>query len=388
MRSKSLLYVPVLSIFVLVLCSNETDLNPVVERVQDSFKPVVTPSDTAVTENYYFSLRVHADDYREIERSIWFYDGRAHQEYDSILTLSFSDTGLRSVSVVLVDTLGTFSDTAQCTVSVVAAPLYVKQPRLHGMRLIPAAESSFVMGRNTSASVTPMVTFSEDFYIDTTEVTQARYYSLMNETYENYNCPDWTEYGSGDNYPVYYASWYDAALYCNARSKEADLPDTVYSYSSILGAPGEGCQLENLHVSIHADGYRLPTEAEWEYACRAGTQTPFYWGDSYFKDSTSHYYAWYINVSDGSSHPVSQKLPNAFDLYDMAGGVYEWCGDWYAEFTPESKTDPIGPSTGKKRVFRGGSWNSSKGSCNSGYRRSLYPSHDRSDIGFRTVYRP
>ncbi len=191
------------------------------------------------------------------------------------------------------------------------------------------------------------------FYIDTTDVTQADYQALMGVN---------PSYFTGvPQRPVEQVTWFDAVLYCNARSRR-DGYDTVYSYSSITGAPGNGCSnLGNLTMDFTHHGYRLPTEAEWEYACRAGTATDYYWGGSYpplIASDTSTIDAdavWWHNSPD-STQPVASKLPNAWGLYDMAGNVWQWCNDWYGSYSSSAQSDPTGPSSGTYRVMRGGSW--------------------------------
>ena len=129
--------------------------------------------------------------------------------------------------------------------------------------------------------------------------------------------------------------------------------------------------------------YRLPTEAEWEYACRAGTTTRFYYGDDPgYADLTN--YAWYLDNSDGTTHPVGQKLPNPWGLYDMAGNVWEWCRDWYDLYPGGSVTDPQGPGTGSKRLIRGGSWLRPGLESRSANRVRFFDVPDGS-IGFRVV---
>jgi formylglycine-generating enzyme required for sulfatase activity len=150
--------------------------------------------------------------------------------------------------------------------------------------------------------------------------------------------------------PVETVSWFDAALYCNARGK-AEGRDTVYVYTGVESRAGAVSALANLAVHGERRGYRLPTEAEYEYAQRAGTTGEFYWGDSLDGD-----FLWYFANAQGTTQPVGRKRPNAFGLYDMSGNVWEWTDDWFAPYPAGDVRDPAGPDTGSYRVLRGGSW--------------------------------
>jgi len=125
----------------------------------------------------------------------------------------------------------------------------------------------------------------------------------------------------------------------------------------------------------------LPTEAEWEYACRAGTETEYYTGDGEVALGEA---GWYDGNSEESTHPVGAKAPNEFGLYDMHGNVWEWCRDWYLATYPEGLVvDPAGPQAGGLRVYRGGSWNSSGKLCSSAYRGRCEPNIQSGNIGIR-----
>ena len=130
--------------------------------------------------------------------------------------------------------------------------------------------------------------------------------------------------------------------------------------------------------------FTLPTEAEWEYACRAGSTTRYYFGDD---ESQLVEYAWRSMNSEGKSHPVGQKKPNAWGLYDMHGNVWEWCADWYDHnyYAKSPTDDPVGPSTGSHRVFRGGSWRSFARNCRSACRGDAVPEYCDYRLGFRVA---
>ena len=215
------------------------------------------------------------------------------------------------------------------------------------------------------------VTLTKGYWMGKYEVTQAQYEVIMGTNPSDghdvgYGNP---VYGIGDDYPVCFVSWDDAMDFCaklTAIEKEA-------------GRLPEGY------------GYTLPTEAQWEYACRAGTTTALNSGKNLsdiYKCSEMDEVGWYGYNSDGMSQRVGQKQPNAWGLYDMHGNVMEWCLDWYTWSYPTSAVvDPMGPETGVRHLIRGGSWDNPATQCRSAYR--VMPLQDKGDLaGFRVALAP
>jgi len=203
----------------------------------------------------------------------------------------------------------------------------------------------------------------KSFYIGKYEVTQKEWQEIMGTNPSNFN---------GENLPVENVSWYDAIEYCNKRSiKEGLTP----AYS------GSG---NNITCDWNANGYRLPTEAEWEYAAKGGNGSPgnyIYSGSNTIDDV-----AWYTNNSENRTHPVGTKAPNILGLYDMSGNVWEWCWDWYGSYSSDSQIDPRGAVFGTLRVMRGGSFFYYRGDIvSSAFRIHSFPSGRFSEDGFRLV---
>ena len=236
-----------------------------------------------------------------------------------------------------------------------------------GMVRIP--EGTFQMGNtgtNGGLNETPVrsVTISRDFLMSTYEITQKQYEEVMGTNPSNFK---------GENLPVETVSWDEAVEYCNKLSEIEGL-DKCYR--------GIVCDWD-------ATGYRLPTEAEWEYAAKAGTTTDFYNGDLTNQDCTPidanlDSIGWYCGNAYSKTQEVGKKAPNDFGLYDMSGNVWEWCWDLDAGYTNTPETDPRGPVSGSYRVYRGGSWNIYAHSCRSAIRNFINPSRYFS-VGFRVV---
>jgi formylglycine-generating enzyme required for sulfatase activity len=236
-------------------------------------------------------------------------------------------------------------------------------------------------GRNPDETL-HQVTITKAFFLGATEVTQAEWQSLMGKNPSNNRA-------CGSNCPVEEVSWYDSIAFANAAS----LRD---GYATCYQKPGGGSydaaaaaasQTPTWNAGLACVGYRLPTEAEWEYAARAGTTTAFYTGSVINTscmtiDTNLGPAAWYCANSGMVTHPVGMKQPNAWGLYDMLGNVWEWVWDWYTPYGAAA-TDPIGAPSGMYRVNRGASWFSPSDHARAAYRYTDTPQQVYSDTGLR-----
>jgi len=248
----------------------------------------------------------------------------------------------------------------------VAPSLHIIQPVMGvdpivnslGMTFVLIPAGTFVMGspehepgRNDDETQHE-VTISQSFRLQNTPVTQAQWQTLMGKNLASFI------QGGGDC-PVDGISWHD----CQEFIKK-------------LNAREEGI-------------YRLPTEAEWEYACRAGSAGALPNGEltTLFCDLDPNLdgLGWYCGNSDRHTHPLAHKTPNAWGLYDMHGNVYEWCQDWYGEYSSNLLTNPGGPGSGQRRVVRGGSWFSSAKNCRAAARLGMSPDSKTPYLGFRIL---
>ncbi len=212
-----------------------------------------------------------------------------------------------------------------------------------GMKFVRIKPGSFMMGSvQGDAEEMPAhkVTITKPFYMGVHEVTQKQWQDIMGDNPSEFKNPD---------KPVENVSWNDVQIFIKKLSKK-----------------------EKIH-------YRLPTEAEWEYACRAGTDTDYYWGDDFSGD-----HAWDDSNTSGETQATGQKKPNAWGLYDMSGNVWEWCEDFYGQYSPRPATDPLRLS-GSGRVIRGGGWSHSANSCRSRSRFHFSSGVSFYSLGFRLV---
>ena len=237
-----------------------------------------------------------------------------------------------------------------------------------GMQFVQIPAGSFIMGAlmgefilhygplppewRAYDEIQHKVTFSRPFYMQATEVTQGQWKAIMGNNPSRFK-------DCGDSYPVENVSWNDCQEF-----------------------------LRRLNEREGVNKYRLPTEAEWEYACRAGTTTPFNTGYSLNSDSANIGGKWPMpgnskSMFRGGTISVGSFLPNSWGLYDMHGNVWEWVQDWYGEYPSGDIVDTGGPTSGERRSFRGGRWDSDEWHCRSAYRCENDP--DRHYHGFRVV---
>jgi formylglycine-generating enzyme required for sulfatase activity len=210
-----------------------------------------------------------------------------------------------------------------------------------GMEFVSIPPGTFTVGSESAVAESgerPLqtVTISRPFAMAATEVTQAQWKAVMRGNPSRFQ---------GEDLPVEHVSWVDVQVF-----------------------------LRKLNAKEGTTHYRLPTEAEWEYACWAGTD-----------QGRQGAFGWFAPNSEGRTHPVGQKQPNAWGLYDMLGNVYEWCEDWKGAYPGGSVLDPRGPAKGSARVARGGSWFVPAHRSRPSFRDAFNPEYRCSDLGFRVV---
>jgi len=306
--------------------------------------------------------------------------------------------GTNILQAYAVDAAGNVSVTAEVKFSGKLSPA--------GMALIPAG--AFTMGDPLDGDnwSLPLHTVNaSDFFMDSNLVS----YSLWQQVYNwaivhGYSFDD-AGYGAAGNQPVLEANWYDCVKWCNARSEMTGLAACYYADVNRTAIYRSGdIDLASSQVSWAANGYRLPTEAEWEKAARGGLSGKrFPWGNTISENQANYYgcttcFSYDLGPSGSnpvwgySPSPVGSFVPNGYGLYDMAGNVWEWCWDWAGDYSSTPETDPHGPASSQYgyRILRGGSYYNDGNygeafGCRCEYRLGYYPSHSSDGRGFRCV---
>ena len=228
-----------------------------------------------------------------------------------------------------------------------------------GMKLVLIPKGTFMMGSPETEKgrqeneTQHEVTISKGYYLGVYEVTQAQYEKVIGKNPSLYQGA--IVGNENADLPVENVSWHDAVEFCK---KLSDLPEEKKA----------------------GRVYRLPTEAQWENACRAGSKTAYLFDD---EEGLLPEYGWFSRNSSRRTHTVGLLEPNAWGLYDMHGNVWEWCSDWYVEYSQCAVSDPTGPKEGSDRVHRGGGWNSGAADCRSAYRGGSTPGDRFYSLGFR-----
>ncbi|MDR3341919.1 MAG: SUMF1/EgtB/PvdO family nonheme iron enzyme [Treponema sp.] len=287
-------------------------------------------------------------------------------------TATIRDVSTGKTTVAVKGDDGTIIETAQPVMVAAGQTVHAVVERLMPDGFVRIQGGTFIMGSPASEvdrqsnEVQHQVTV-RSFSLGKYEVTQKEYQAVMGTNPSNFK---------GDNLPVENVSWYDAVQYCNARSQRESLTP-VYAING-----------ETVTWNRNARGYRLPTEAEWEYACRAGTTTPFSTGNNITTNQANYSGRGPYNNNAAGIYrekmtAIGSFAANLWGLYDMHGNVWEWCWDWYGSYGSGSQTDPVGASSGTYRVRRGGGWSGNGQYLRSATRGGSTPSVRYGSLGFR-----
>jgi formylglycine-generating enzyme required for sulfatase activity len=313
------------------------------------------------------------------------------------VTPASSQTGTATITVTVSDGSLSASDTFLLTVNS-AAPT--------GFALIP--QGAFTMGNSVAADTditdAPTRTVTLDaFYMGKYEVTKAEWDEVRTWGLSNGYTDLAAGSGKASNHPVQTITWYDMVKWCNARSQKEGLTPAYYTNDAQTTIYKTGSvNVTNAQVKWTANGYRLPTEAEWEKAARGGLSGKrFPWGDTishsqanYYASSgfsydssgsVNNYHPTYATGSMPYTSPVGAFAANGYGLFDMTGNVFEWCWDWYGTYASGSQTNPRGTTSGTRRVFRGGSWDSGADDGRVALRDHEPPGNTDDEFGFRVL---
>jgi formylglycine-generating enzyme required for sulfatase activity len=305
--------------------------------------------------------------------------------------------GTFTFTVIATNSVG--SDDQELTIIISPADGGEPEP-IPGMVWIPAG--SFTMGSPANeagrdSDETPHQVTLTGFYMGEYPVTQAKYEEIIGTNPSYFTTPVSPEQ-STENRPVETVNWYDAIVFCNRLSMDEGLTP-AYKISGSTDPDDWGAVPEDwggdpiwdaVVIVEGSTGYRLPTEAQWEYACRAGTVTPFYTGNNIATDQANYDGNYPYNSNPRGTYrnrttTVGDFAPNDYGLFDMHGNVYEWCWDWYSSYGSGAQNNPKGPVSGEFRTMRGGSWYSGAGDLRSACRSNYWHYWGAEFIGLRLV---
>ncbi|MGI5067698.1 formylglycine-generating enzyme family protein [Treponema denticola] len=262
-----------------------------------------------------------------------------------------------------------------------------------------AAVNDASLGHNDYNNNKPHTVSLSAYLIGETEVTQELWQAVMGNNPSWFNGSSGKEPAAGEaqkKRPVENVNWYDAIAFCNKLSiklglepcytvKVGGTPLNFANLSFELIPTTDNPDWNKAELDMNKKGFRLPTEAEWEWAAKGGTD--YKWAGTNTEAELTNY-AWYYSNSGYKTHEVKKKSPNGYGLYDMSGNVWEWCWDWYGDLSASLGADYAGPASGYYRVFRSGSWYFNAKDCTVGIRNHISPAYSCDYLGFRLACRP